>query len=379
MVKIFAGIAIGWISNHYYPNNDYWILNQEGLNEFAVLKNNPKAFFTNILYSPYENAYGGFFDAVGSYWNDLKNNTISKTLALIDIFSNGNYYINSLFLNFFAFFGQVALYKIFKNIFPSKQNILIACCFLIPTTIYFSAGIHKDLFVFTALALYCYALYFMINDKLNWKRIFLIICAALVLLLMRNFLLVALIPATIGFILSSKLKFNSSLIFASTYTICIIAIWAATIFIPSRNPLKIITQRQEEFLKLPTANSQIKIDTLKPSFGSFVKNAPQAINHGLLRPYLWESKSYFSILLALELLLFQILFILMLAFKEKKIRFLNPFAIFGVYLALSMFIITGYIIPNTNSIVRYKSIFLPLIIAPIVCNIRFKSESTFHI
>ncbi len=47
--------------------------------------------------------------------------------------------------------------------------------FLLPSALYFSSGIHKDLFVFTMLGLFLYALYFSVQQKFTPKRVIIIL------------------------------------------------------------------------------------------------------------------------------------------------------------------------------------------------------------
>ena len=66
--------------------------------------------------------YGGFLESSNSYWNDTRSNLIVKMLSIFDIFSRSNFFINSLFYNFLIFFGTVALYRVFIEIFPDLQT-----------------------------------------------------------------------------------------------------------------------------------------------------------------------------------------------------------------------------------------------------------------
>ncbi len=92
MVKVSAGITLGWLFKTYYgQGNDYWDLNAYGIEEYQLLLQHPLAFFTNLFDSGYKNE-NGFFASTGSFWNDLENNFLIKTLGLFNIFSRGNYY-----------------------------------------------------------------------------------------------------------------------------------------------------------------------------------------------------------------------------------------------------------------------------------------------
>ena len=209
IIKLAAAVVIGWISATWYAQgNDYWTLNREGWLEHQALLNNPKKFLTDIFQSPYIDKYGGFFDSVGSYWNDLKNNIIIKILALLNFLSGGNYYINSIFFNTFSFIGTAALAKVFLHISNRNKMAVITGCFLIPTTLYFSSGIHKDLVVFTMLGFYVYALFFLLKKSFDFKRFILFIISALLLLLMRNIVLLLVIPPSLFLYLQYKRKWK---------------------------------------------------------------------------------------------------------------------------------------------------------------------------
>ena len=100
-IKVVAGVAIGWISIHIYgPGNDYWDVNDFAREEYQLLLSNPGNYFINIFTSDYQQGYGGLFSTGDSYWNDLRGNIVIKLISLFNLFSRGDYYINSLFFNF---------------------------------------------------------------------------------------------------------------------------------------------------------------------------------------------------------------------------------------------------------------------------------------
>jgi hypothetical protein len=217
ITRIAAGLTLGWLAHYFSPLNDYTTLNNEGITEFNHLIHEPRLFFTDIFYSPYQNTYGGYFDAVGSYWNDLRNNIITEILAFLNVISRGHFNTNVLLLNIIPFLGSMAIYRIFISIFPSRKWIVVFGCFLIPTTLLFSTGIHKDLFVYSALCFFSYGIFFSITEKFTWKRWALILVSFFMILLMRNFLAMALIPATAGFVLTNKFKLKPIFVYGTIY------------------------------------------------------------------------------------------------------------------------------------------------------------------
>ncbi len=369
LIKVFAGLAIGWISQKFYPGNDYWGLNKDALVEYKILINDPAAFFSNIFYSPYEDKYAGFFNAVGSYWNDLRDNIILKMLAFCDLFSGGHYYINSLFFNFLGFFGPVALFRFFSAILKNNSRAIIIGCFLLPSTVYFSSGIHKDLVVFTLTGLFFYALYFISSGQQSKGKWALLLLSFTGLLLMRNFIIIGLLPALAAFFISKKKSWAPLATFVSIYFIGFFLLFLSQTLVPSFQPLKLITQRQSDFNELPVAATQLPAIQLAPTVTSLAKNAPEAFDHSFLRPYIWDTKSSYLLPLAVELIIYQLLILIVFLKYRSSLQTSQPYIILGFFFGISMIMLTGYIIPNVGSIVRYRSLYLPFIITPFLCAI----------
>ena len=380
ILKVCAGLLIGWMSQKYYPQgNDYWNLNTAGQKEHQLLLTDPSLFFKEIFVSPYQQGYDGFFNAVGTYWNDLKNTMIGKLLGVFNIFSRGNYYINSLFFNFIGFFGHVALYRVFYDIYKSGKWAVVAGCFLLPSTLYFSSGIHKDLVVFCLLAMYSYCLYFSLSKGLKARYFFMMFISFTGLLLIRNFLAVAIIPASIGLISCYYIKKNGLIIFTFVYLACFAMLLLLHALYPAFNPLHIIIQRQQDFLNLPEASSQLQAINLEPTVKSFIINAPQAIASGFFRPAIWNAETKFLIPLAIEWHIYVLSCLLLFIFYKRNGATGNYFLYWGLFIAFSMFLLTGYIVPNTGSLVRYRSLYLPFLITPVCWHIYyyFKKKNTY--
>lgn len=346
-------------------------MNTEGWKEYQLLGTDPGKYFTNLFTSDYPGGYSGFFSSLNSFWNDLKGNIIIKLVSLFNILSRGDYYINSLFFNFLVFFGHVALYKVFTKAYPRRNVLVIIGCFLLPSTIYFSSGIHKDGIVFLMLSTLIYCIYNCLqNNRVTKKHALLIITSLIFLLLIRHFIFIALVPALIAWIVSVRFKQLPLKIFVLAYLVTGLLFFGIHYLVPAARPLEIITQKQYEYLHLPKSDTQIELTTLTPDFTSFATNAPQALNHVLLRPYLWELPVKSLLPLNIELLIYQLLFLVFLFFRIKEADSSNAtFIYFAVAFTLTIFLLIGYIVPNLGSIVRYRSLYLPLIITPLLCSI----------
>ena len=284
LIKILAGVAIGWISIHIYgPGNDYWDVNDYAREEYQLLLTNPGKYFTNLFTSDYAEGYSGVFNSFNSYWNDLRSNIIIKLVSVFNIFSRGDYYINSLFFNFIVFFGHIILYRLFIKIFPGRQMLVIIGCFLLPSTLYFSSGIHRDGIVFLMLAILMYSVYqSLLKNRFTIKRMLLICISLFMIFLIRNFIFLALIPALFAWILSVKAKLPLVLTFALVYLLTGLLFFNISSVINKINPPEIITKKQSEYINLKPAATQIELTPLQPTFKSFAANTAQAKNYDLM-------------------------------------------------------------------------------------------------
>ncbi len=378
LVKIFAGLAIGFIAYQLTPTgNDYWGMNTEGIKEHQLLLNDPYKFFTSIFYSNYARGYSGFFDALPSYWNDLRATIISKFLAPFNFLTGGNYYLNSLFFNFFCFLGHAAFYRLFMQLYPNKKIAVIVSCFLLPSMLYFSSGIQKDGIVFTAMGFLLYTIFQSLQyQKFTLKSIGIIFLMITVLFFIRSYVPILLMPALILWIIADKLKFKPLSVFVIGYITVGFLFFSLNFITKTFNPLEVVIKKQEAFFMLPTASTQVALDTLHPNFKSFVQVAPQAIVNSFFRPHFGDiinMKVGTLLPLILELLFYELILLFFLFYRIKnENKKQHSFIYAGLFFSATMFLFIGSIVPNLGSIVRYRSIYLIFIIAPLVCGIDWK-------
>jgi len=203
----------------------------------------------------------------------------------------------------------------------------------------------------------------------------------IILFLIRSYVLINLLPALCIWILVVRYKWPALKSFVIGYIILGLIFFNFNSIVPTVDPLKTVTDKQAAFFTLPVASTQIKLDTLYPNFKSFVSNAPQAFNHLLLRPYPVELPAKSLLPINIELILYQILFIFFLFLKTgREESENNAFTFFGIFFALTMFLFIGYIMPNLGSIIRYRSIYLPFLLTPVICGIEWsKMRSHFKL
>jgi hypothetical protein len=363
--KIMAGLVNGWLT-HFTPEVDTWKYHSDGLIEYHLLFSNPKEYFTNLFYTGYSYAYEGVLQTQHSYWNDLKTNLMIKLVSVFHVFSGGNYYVNVILYNFLAFFGHIALYRAFREVYKARPWLLICVVFLLPSLLYFSSAIHKEGLMLAAIGI----IVFNVQQGLHhtgfgfrrWAAVVLPLC---LVFLLRNYVVFALLPALAGWVLAKKIRVAPVLIFLMVYLVAAVVFFNLHKVFPAVNLPAYMVQKQSDFFELEKANTAIPLHTLQPHFTSYVKNAAQALQHVLCRPFFSDAVlSKFLLPFSVELLFYGIVILAFFFLRKTAVSFNHPFVLFGFFFALSVCLIVGYTVPVIGAIVRYRAIYLPFLIAP---------------
>ncbi len=379
LLKIMAGIFYGWIGLYYgglAQMQDTWAYHTYGVQEYHLLFNNPHEYFTNLFHDPYGSGMSKFLSTSDSYWNDLKGNLFVKILSVFDILSFGYYYVNVIFYTFITLFGPVAIYRVMTDIFPGKKWIILVSTFMVPSFLYWTSGIHKEGIIFTGIGLVIYALYFGHKEKrFGFRRICMLLTGLLLILFLRNFLILIILPAVATLLLAYRWPKRGLAIFGGMYLLFILIFFNARYINPKLDFPQAVVNRQQDFIKL-VGNSTIPIEALKPTAASFLQNTPQAINLSAIRPYPGDVKHLLSLAAAIEINVLLLLFILFI-FKRKNGYHDKNIIYFCVFFSFTVLLAIGFSVNNLGAIVRYRSIILPLLVIPMVARIDWEAISRF--
>ena len=374
LIKIIAGIIYGWIGV-YYGNLaqmvDTWAFHYEALKEYHVLKDNPGEFFSTIFSSGYEHGYEGFFSIRNSWWNDIKGHFFIKLIALFNVLSFGHYYTNVIIYSFISLFGCIGIYRIMKDVFPGEKLIVLLTTFLLPSFLYWTSGIHKDGLIFLAFSIISYQVYFSFKrNRFTWISILSILGSIILLLILRNFLIVVLLPALIAWCLAEFSRLKPIYSYLGIYSLFILLFFTVGLIVPGLDLPSIVIERQEAFIE-HTGGSEVDVEKLKPTAISFLVNLPQAFSLSVLRPYPSDVRHLLSLAAASEIFILLVLFVVFLLIRKKGPGF-TPFLLFCIFFSLSVLLMIGYTVNFLGAIVRYRSIVLPFLIIPMMVLIDWK-------
>ena len=381
LLKVIAGIFYGWMG-HFYGGFaqmiDTWNYHHNSLIEFQLLETNPREYFTNLFNDPYnKGGIDNFFGSQNSYWNDLKSNVFIKFLSIFDIFSFGQYYVNVVFYSFISLFGPMAIYRVMVDVFPNQKSIILLTTFFVPSFFYWSSGIHKEGLIFAGIALIIYHIYFGNKEKrFGVNRWLGIILGLFILLLLRNFILVIIIPSAIAWILANRWPKYGLVCFGAIYLFCTIAFFTLR-YIDTRFDFpQAVVSKQQAFIK-NVGKTSIPITQLEPTALSFLKNIPQAISLSSARPYPSDVHHLLSLAAAIETVLILLLFLIFLFFNTSNGTHSKNTLYFCTFFSVSLLLAIGFSVNNLGAIVRYRSITLPLLIAMMAAQTDWKTIIDF--
>ncbi|MCZ2223982.1 MAG: hypothetical protein LC122_10160 [Chitinophagales bacterium] len=371
IVKILAGLiyAMFYMQPSYHADSDSFRYFEYSIAETDMLLKQP-IYFLKDLFSFGYNQIGNVFIGNDSYWNDLKSNIVIKLLAVCNVFSFKNYYVNIIFFNFFFFFGLIGFYRVMKSIFPDKGLWLLIPIFFIPSFLFWSSGIHRDGLIFSITGMTIYFFYNGITNKFSFTKSISIIVLLVLLFSLRNYVCLALILALITWFISTKFN-NSLLTFIIVYDLAILIFFLSGYISSSINFPAYIANKQHEFIQL-SGGSEINLPQLQPNFFSFISYLPTAFDMSFLRPHINDLKNISYLPAAFETFSLFLLIVFLFSYRNKNMK-VHPATYACIFFGISLLLIAGYTVTFSGAIVRYRSFALPFIITPLfgLLNLKF--------
>jgi hypothetical protein len=277
-----------------------------------------------------------------------------KLLALFNLLTGGNYYLNVVLFNFILFWGHYWLYRFLIQRYPGKKIVLIISVFFIPTIVFWLSGIRGDGLVFLFLAL----LFVQFGKWLSGKETRPLVYsffAMLGIFIFRSPVLLVLIPLLIGWFIISRYDSKPVITYTIAYGVCCIIFFASAIITPLPNLLKLVADKQQDFMELP-GKTRFEMTPLQPELSDFVRAAPSAMVNTLFRPFIWEARGMLQVITAIETSVYLVIIIGLLFLIQWKKLTSDNWVSGSLLFTLSLFLFIGLTIPFPGAIIRYKAI-----------------------
>lgn len=275
LLKITAGFFLTWIYTHYYPDRktaDIYKYFDDSKVIFSAAQNhhyvdylkmisgigNDNDYFNETYYSKM-NHWFKHYD-FGTYNDD---HTIIRFNAFAMLFSFQNFNVHTIFMCFICFLGLTALFKTFATYFIGKEKLLFASLFLIPSVVFWSSGVLKEGILLFALGFLFYSFFHIFVFKKHvLLNVICLILASLLILINKNYLLLAVAPALLCFYAVNKFNITRPLLFYSGFYI--VAFFVGLLFsnyFLEDNVLETFSLKQRDFINVSKGGVFIQNDS----------------------------------------------------------------------------------------------------------------------
>lgn len=385
--KIFCGIAFVLIYVYYYKGGD-------GLNYFRGARAISKVFFKTPI--------GCFSLLAGNNsvdnWHLFDTSTgfpVHEMFALKpDSWAVSRLSAPILFISFNSFLAGVAVldfliykfmwrfYLMFCEIYPNMEKQLAIGILFFPSVGFWGSAFMKDTFTLASALYFTYNFYmiFIKKEKLL-PNIIAIIINAVIMMTLKPYVLVALLPATLlwgSYSRVNSIQNETLRIFATPFLLLIGIGLSSLVFsvlgsslgaygsVESMLKKAQVTQqdlvREEQY-----GEHKFDIGKFEPTLGGVLGKAPVAITAGLFRPFIWEAGNVVMLISGLEnlvLLLFTVfIFFKVGPFKTFKYISTEPLLLFSVTFSIVMAFSVGLTSANFGALTRYKIPLIPFYVA----------------
>lgn len=304
--------------------------------------------------------------------------TVCRIAAIFYLLGGKSFIVSTILHAAFSYIGLWKLFRVVHFSFPNNEKMLFYLLLAMPSILFWTGGIMKDTYVFNSTCWIVYNLYAIFVFKRKRGLNFLMLILNIVIILnIKAYLLISLIPAVLIWInktLLNKVTSNFLRTLVTPFVILILSVIGIIIFqnISSSmgqyadfestiNQAKVIQEdllREEQY-----GGNNYNIGQLDGTIGGMLKVAPMSIFTALYRPLPWEYGSPLMMLSILEncILLF---FTLILLTRLKPYKFFKeilsePFFLFSIIFSLFFAFGVGIASTNFGALVRYKLPLMP--------------------
>ena len=292
------------------------------------------------------------------------NTTMIRANMLMMPLSVGNFHVHTVFFCFLALLGQIQLFKVFSYYFPLKKLAAFVVVFLLPSVLFWSSAPLKEAlhFFFFGFAIrYSLRLF---DEGYDSRRLLIFIGSAAVLLMIKSFVLLALLPAWIClWILKTSGTRRYWLKVVGIHLGLLALALLLPLISPSFSVIELMQMKQQAFYNvalLSEAGSVIDLPRFH-NMGEWLIQSPLAVVTALFRPFLGDSNGALYVPAILENLALILLILIMI--WNFRLPSLITFPLMLVMISSSIILLSviGSTVPVLGALVRYKTTVLPFV------------------
>lgn len=353
LLHIAAAILYGYVHEVWYGQADTFKLFESGLALHAIVWESPADFIRLLLLHG-----GGNMPTIAAdpesfaFWQHSSSFTVVKLHALMAFLSGGYYYTHAVLMGWLSYAGVAYLYNRWLQKLPeSNPMYVLPALMLFPSVLLYGAGLHKEAMVM--LALVCIMAPLLPDGRIDtWRKAGSLLVGIWLLWMVKEFYLWSFVPGGLALAAIQLWDRKPWIWFATSIGLIAACTLLFHTLVPSLDPVRIMAERQEEFMALKgnTNVAQRQVENIS----TLLLAGLQGLINVWLRPWPGEWNSWRLALYGLENYL---LLGLWCGILIKHIRHWIQQPIVLLLLSTTLFsaLITGIVVPNLGAIARYKA------------------------
>lgn len=364
-VKCILGILYIEAHTNLYNGGDTLRYLRDGKIIFSTLTEDPLKYL-RLTFGPNGTEITPWItpqvDAMG-YFTDTSAYTVVRFNAIANLFTWGNSWANAVLMAFLSYCGILLSYKTFKPLI-SNHWLVLGALLAVPSVLFWTSGIHKEaMALFTvSLTLYGMSRIYLVG----WlpKYMLWVLLGLAGTFLIRDFLVLLLLPLLFAQILSPVFDTGRINIYLAIIAFTLIV----GSYVPLNNNQTVLSQiinKQQQFTALSAGNSNIPLPAMEPSLIGLAKNVPHALYNQIIAPFGLSSGSYVHWLAIIDHAWFLLLFVFGLVSIRKPLLEKPPL-LTALFFGLMLLVLIGLIVPNVGAIFRYRSLAIPFMLLPLL-------------
>lgn len=395
MAKIWAGIGVCLVYTFYYDGGDttnYYLGSVAMVNLFFK---DSDAFFL-VLFGDELGIMLAQFDSETGYpayymLRDDKTFAVIRFSCILMFFCFKSFVGVVIVLAVICYSGIFRFYRLLVKLYPGNDKQLAIALLFVPSMVFWGSGLLKDAYTFSAVCWYVTGFYMVFIEKKNVIfNVIVLLVATFFMIQIKPYIFIALLPGSILWGAFENLKrIKSTVLKFVLAPIVIIGFGFGGMFVMSslagsmgkfsvETSLERAAITQQDLKRAAYAGNTFDIGDFEPTIPGVMAKAPQAINAGLFRPYIWEARNPVMLLSALEnaFLLLASIFILIKLKPARIIKILgqNPYILFAMLFSIFFAFTIGLSTSNFGSLVRYKIPIIPFYVSSLVIMLSYQRQ-----
>ncbi|MBI1287646.1 MAG: hypothetical protein GC178_08720 [Flavobacteriales bacterium] len=277
VLKVLSGFLLYLIYTYYYTDRstaDIWKYYDDAMVMFSALPERPMDYLQMLIGWGADNRerFTAYYDLM-SHWDKpyhygVANDThlIIRFNAFVRLFSMGHYNVHNVVANFLGLIGLTGIFHFLRRMNPSKERWFFLGVFLMPGMMFWASGVLKEPLLLLGLGLLLLSVLRFSESGNFIKGIMLAGISLWLLLSVKSYALLAIMPGIIGWRISSKWpKFHPALVFGGMYLLLFLGAVALEQVNPEKGVAPRLAKKQIEFYQLAEGGTYVRVasgDTL---------------------------------------------------------------------------------------------------------------------